>query len=71
VVRADGTEAGGLPVEIYLAASGGAVRVAEVVTAADGRSRASVEVPADLPLGDHRVVARTRGDARRAPSSTH
>jgi hypothetical protein len=63
-----GGGAGALPVEIYLQGPGGAVRVGETTTAADGRFRARIEVPRNLPLGDHRVVARTPGDDRRAPS---
>ncbi len=61
-------DAANLPIEIFLDGPGGAVRVAETVTTADGRYRAVVEIPRDLPLGDHRVFARTRGDERRAPS---
>jgi uncharacterized protein YfaS (alpha-2-macroglobulin family) len=70
LVAAQGADAGGLPVEIFLEGPGGAVRVAETSTGADGRYRVTVEVPRDLPLGDHRVFARTRGDEKRAPSST-
>ncbi len=69
-VSADGADAGGLPIEIYLDRTGGAVKVAEAITDAGGKYRVTVEVPKDLPLGDHRVVARTRGDDKRAPSST-
>jgi hypothetical protein len=59
---------GGLLVEIYLAGGGGALRVGEAVAGPDGRWSATIEVPRDLPLGDHRVVVRTPGDARRRPS---
>ncbi|HZS37678.1 MAG TPA: transglutaminase domain-containing protein [Polyangia bacterium] len=69
-VTATGADAAGLPVEIFLEGPSGQVRVAETATGADGRYRVTVEVPRDLPLGDHRVSARTRGDEKRAPSST-
>lgn len=65
-VSAEGTDAGGLPVEVYLHQAGGAVKVGEAVSEADGAFHLSVEVPRNLQLGDHRVVARTRGDGRRA-----
>lgn len=70
-VRAEGASAGGLPVEIYLASSAGALRVAGATTAEDGSFTATLEVPRNLPLGDHRVVARTPGDDTRAGSRTH
>jgi len=57
-----------LPVEIYLDGDAGAQRVAETVAGSDGRWRLSFEVPRDLPLGAHRVVARTPGDATRRAS---
>jgi hypothetical protein len=69
-VAAQGASAGGLPVEVYLDAAGGAVRVGSATTADDGRWHTAVDVPRDLPLGQHRVVARTPGDERRAPSSS-
>jgi hypothetical protein len=69
VTSSDGNGAG-LPIEIYLDGPGGALRVGSAVTGADGRWRATIEVPRDLPLGDHRVVARTPGDGTRRPSST-
>jgi len=59
---------GGLAVEIYLDGPGGALRVGEATAGGDGAWRATIEVPRDLPLGDHRVVARTPGDASRRPS---
>ncbi|MGZ3439199.1 MAG: transglutaminase domain-containing protein [Polyangia bacterium] len=58
----------GLPVEIYLDGPGGALKVGDAVTDAAGGWHATIEVPRDLPLGDHRVVARTPGDAQRQPS---
>jgi Transglutaminase-like superfamily len=67
VETADGKPAG-LPVEIYLDGPGGALRVGQAVAGADGSWSAAIEVPRDLPLGDHRVVARTPGDANRKPS---
>ena len=70
VTAADG-QPGGLPVEIYLDASGGALRVGTATAASDGSWRATIEVPRELPLGDHRVVARTPGDARRRASRSH
>lgn len=69
-VTAEGGGGDGLPVEIYLDRPGGAALVGQTVTGADGRYRLAVEVPPDLPLGDHRVVARSKGDERRAPCST-
>jgi hypothetical protein len=69
-VSADGASAGGLPIEIYLDAPGGAVRVGSATSGDDGSWRAALDVPRDLPLGKHRVVARTPGDERRAPSSS-
>ncbi|HXU73078.1 MAG TPA: transglutaminase domain-containing protein [Polyangia bacterium] len=58
----------GLPVEIYLDGPGGALKVGDAVADASGAWHATIEVPRDLPLGDHRVVARTPGDTRRKPS---
>ncbi len=63
VTSSDG-HPGALAVEIYLAGPDGALRVGDAVTGDDGRWRATLEVPRDLPLGDHRVVARTPGDAQ-------
>jgi hypothetical protein len=70
VVRSDGGDASALAVDIYLDGPAGAVRVGETVTDAGGRWHASIEVPRDLAVGDHRVVARIRGDERRAPASS-
>ena len=67
-IRADGADSGGLAVEIYLQGPGGALRVGAAITNADGSFRATLEIPRNLPLGDHRVVARTPGDEKRAPS---
>ena len=58
----------GLPVEIYLDGPGGALKVGDAVADDSGAWHATIEVPRDLPLGDHRVVARTPGDAERKPS---
>jgi hypothetical protein len=69
-VTAENGDAGGLAIEIYLDRPGGAIKIADATTAGDGRYSATIEVPKTLPLGDHRVVARCKGDARRAPSST-
>ena len=66
VVRAE--DPGSLPVEIFLAGPPGALRVGAATTNPDGSFRALIDIPRNLPLGDHRVVARTRGDARRGPS---
>ncbi len=63
----DGKPAG-LPVEIYLDGPGGAIKVGDAVSDREGQWRATIEVPRDLPLGDHRVVARTPGDTQRKPS---
>jgi hypothetical protein len=70
MVHAPPGEAGGLSIEIYFDGPGGAVRVGQTTSRDDGGYRLTVEVPRDLPLGEHRVVARTPGDDRRAPSST-
>jgi hypothetical protein len=69
-IRVDGADPGGLPVEIYLDGPRGALRVGEATTDPSGRWRASVEVPKEMELGDHRVIARTRGDDKRGPSSS-
>lgn len=67
VQSADGKPAG-LPVEIYLDGPGGALHVGDAVAGADGAWRAEIVVPRDLPVGKHRVIARTPGDATRRPS---
>ncbi len=67
-VGASDGHAGGLPVEIYLDGPGGALKVGDAVADRDGQWRATIEVPRDLPLGDHRVVARTPGDAQHRSS---
>jgi hypothetical protein len=71
VVESGDGSAGGLPVELYLDGPGGALRVGSAVTAADGSWHAAIELPRDLPVGDHRVVARMPGDAQHRASSTH
>jgi hypothetical protein len=58
----------GLAVEIYLDGPGGAIKVGDAVANREGLWHATIEVPRDLPLGDHRVVARTPGDTQRKPS---
>ena len=68
VVRSADGKPGGLPVEIYLDGPGGALRVGDAVAGADGAWHARIVVPRDLPVGDHRVVARTPGDATHRPS---
>jgi hypothetical protein len=68
LVSSDDNQPAGLPIEIYLDGPGGALRLADSVADAQGRFAATFEIPRDLPLGDHRVVARTPGDARRLPS---
>jgi len=67
-VRAADGSPRGLPVEIYLDGPGGALKVGDAVADEHGAWHAAIEVPRDLPLGDHRVVARTPGDAQRLPS---
>jgi hypothetical protein len=67
-LRAEGADAGGLPVEIFLQGPSGGLRVGAATTDPDGSFRALIDIPRNLPLGDHRVVARTRGDGKRAPS---
>jgi hypothetical protein len=61
----------GLPVEIYLDGPGGALKVGDAISDEHGSWRATIEVPRDLPLGDHHVVARTPGDGARKPSHSH
>jgi hypothetical protein len=63
-----GGDAAALTVQVYLESAGGAVRLGETVTDGGGRFKATLEVPRELPLGDHKVVVRTPGDARRGPS---
>ena len=46
------------------------VRLAETTTSADGRWHARFEVPREIPVGVRRLIARTRGDERRAPSTS-
>jgi hypothetical protein len=61
----------GLPVEIYLTSSGrAAVKIADLVTDAEGRFQGSVEVPITISVGQHRLIARTPGDERRLPASS-
>ena len=67
-VAADDGKPSGLPVEIYLDGPGGALKVGDATAGAGGVWRTTIEVPRDLPLGDHRVVARTPGDADHEPS---
>ncbi|HEX6839822.1 MAG TPA: transglutaminase domain-containing protein [Polyangia bacterium] len=67
-VGAGDGHAAGLPVEIYLDGPGGALKVGDAVSDARGVWHATIEVPRDLPLGDHRVVARTPGDAQHRSS---
>jgi hypothetical protein len=67
VSTADGNPHG-LPVEIYLDGPGGALKVGDAVADDHGAWRTTIEVPRDLPLGDHRVVARTPGDAQHRSS---
>jgi hypothetical protein len=69
ITSADGN-AGNLPVEIYLDGPGGALRVGSAVTDGDGSWHAEIEVPRDLEVGDHRVVARTPGDGTRRPATS-
>ena len=70
IAASDG-KPGGLPVEIYLDGPGGALKVGDAAADASGGWHATIEVPRSLPLGDHRVVARTPGDAQRKPSHSH
>lgn len=63
----DGGGAGRLRVEVLL--RGREERLLGVTASrADGRFRASVGVPANLPVGDYRLVVRTPGDERFFPA---
>ncbi|HJZ85369.1 MAG TPA: transglutaminase domain-containing protein [Polyangia bacterium] len=69
-VAAEGTDAGGLTVDVYLRPLGSSRLewLASAVTGADGRFRARGAVPRSVPGADHKVIVRVRGDDRRAPS---
>ena len=69
-VSAEGSDARGLTVDVYLRAMHGnrSVWVATAVTDGQGHFRARGIVSKEAQSGDHQVIARTRGDARRAPS---
>jgi transglutaminase-like putative cysteine protease len=69
-VVADGTDARGLTVDVYLRAMRGnrSVWIATAVTDAQGHFRARGVVSHESQSGDHQVIVRTRGDQRRAPS---
>ncbi len=59
----------GARVAIELVGPGGrAVPLGETVTDGSGRFAADLEVPRDVALGEHRLIARFAGDERRAPS---
>jgi transglutaminase superfamily protein len=69
-VRDGQKEIEGLRVDIYLAAAGSggypARLVGQTISSADGFS-AAIELPPDLPLGQHEVFAATNGNATYAP----
>lgn len=58
--------AGGLPagleVHLFLDTPGGMIPLGQTRADATGAFHAEVEVPREAPLGDHRIVARVRGD---------
>jgi len=69
-ITAEGTDARGLTVDVYLRAMHGSrsVWIATAVTDAQGHFRARGIVSREAQSGDHQVIVRTRGDDRRAPS---
>jgi hypothetical protein len=69
-VVAEGSDARGLTVDVYLRAMHGnrSVWIATAVTDAKGHFRARGVVSREAQSGDHQVIVRTRGDDRRAPS---
>ena len=70
IVRATSGSAGGLEVLVILALPGSARVLGRAVSQPDGRFALELELPGDLPLGDHRLVARVRGDETRRGSSS-
>jgi transglutaminase-like putative cysteine protease len=65
-VRADGEPCGHLVVEVWLRAAGShkAIPLGSLATSSDGSYAGSLAIPADAPLGDYEVVAKTAGDSR-------
>jgi hypothetical protein len=64
-VRAEGSACGAVTVGILLRdGAGHETRVGTLVTDDKGTFGGSIVIPSSVPLGDHRVVARTTGDGR-------
>jgi len=69
-VRSVSNLAGGLEVLVLLAMPSGSRVLGRAVTQADGRFSVEIDLPSDLPLGNHRLLARVRGDQSRRGSSS-
>ncbi len=69
-VQARSGPSGGLEVAIFLDTPKGPLPLGRTTTAADGSYTAEVEVPAEAPFGDHRILTRVRGDESRRGSSS-
>jgi hypothetical protein len=69
-VQARGGHSGGLEVALFLDSPSGPIALGRTTTAADGSYATDVEIPADTPFGDHRLLARVRGDESRRGSSS-
>ncbi len=70
IVRSTSGNASGLEVMIILALSGGPRILGRAVTRSDGRFSTEIDLPGDLPLGNHRLIARVRGDQTRRGSAS-
>jgi hypothetical protein len=64
----EGGDPAGAKVLLELVGGGGAVPLGEAVTDGSGQFAADLEIPRAMPLGDHRLIARTEGDAKRLPA---
>lgn len=70
IVRSTSGNAAGLQVLLILTVSGGPRILGRAVTQPDGRFSLDVDLPSDLPLGNHRLIARVRGDQTRRGSAS-
>lgn len=70
IVRSTSGDAAGLEVMVILALSAGPRILGRAVTRSDGRFSTEIDLPGDLPLGNHRLIARVRGDQTRRGSSS-
>ena len=69
-VQVRGGSAAGLEVHLFLDTPEGALPLGHTVSGEGGAYAAEVEIPREAPLGDHRLIARVRGDADRRGSSS-